>query len=115
MWNEITMLFLILVPSVVILDGEVTRKKDHKSWWQVHWFWISGAPLTKQNSWVVSFMGTLAGQSPSWRETPPYSGLLRVADLSRSPSYLVLATAIFCHLSRPLPPLSILQEEEIVI
>lgn len=43
-------------------------------------------------------MGTLVRQSPSWRKTP-YSGLLRVADLNRSPSHLVLATAIFPVLS----------------
>lgn len=52
-WSEVTLLFLIVIPSVLGLDGEVRRKKDHKSWRR--------EPIGF--SWDLCFMGTLDGYS----------------------------------------------------
>lgn len=100
------------------------------SWFHLLWFWMMslGRRIARVCDRSIGFgflvlllQSRICGWSLSWKpllgralpgETPPYSGLLRVADLSKSPPHLVLATAISYNLSHPLPPLSILQQNE---
>lgn len=100
------------------------------SWFHLLWFWMMslGRRIARVGDRFIGFgflvlplQSRICGWSLSWKpllgralsgETPPYSGLLRVADLSKSPPHLVLATAISYNLSHPLPPLSILQQKE---
>lgn len=106
LWNEVTLLFLILLTSVFwswlvrSVQRGITRVGDRARW--------------RFDSWCSPYKpafffggGGLFHEIPCWREALPHGCLVRVAwyvaNLKRSSSHLVLATAISCLSSVSIP------------